>query len=84
MVPVARLVWEEANGPIPPGHAVVFKPGRATTERQAITPDALELLSRGELMKRNTRHNYPPELNALLSLKAALTRRINRRTKELA
>lgn len=83
-VPVARLVWEEANGPIPPGHAVVFKPGRATTERQAITPDSLELLSRGELMKRNTRHNYPPELNALLSLKAALTRRINRRTKELA
>lgn len=78
---VHRIVWESANGPVPPGHAVAFLPGRRTTDASRITLDALELVSRGELMRRNTRHNYSPELNELLSLKAALTRKINNRTK---
>src|SRR5690606_22166938 len=29
-VPVARLVWEAAHGPIPPKHVVRFLPGMAT------------------------------------------------------
>lgn len=81
-VAVARLVWEAANGPIPPGHAVVFRPGRASTSEAAITLDALELVTRAELMRRNSRHTrYPPELNQLIQLKGALNRKINRRAK---
>jgi hypothetical protein len=80
-VAVARLVWEAANGPVPAGHAVAFKPGKATTDRARITLDVLELVSRAELMRRNTRHRFPPELNQLLALKAALTRKINNRSK---
>lgn len=81
-VGVHRLVWEETNGPIPKGHAVVFRPGKASTDVDAITIDAVELISRAELMRRNTRHNLPPELNALISTKARLTRLINERDKD--
>lgn len=81
-VGVHRLVWEAANGPIPKGHAVVFRPGKASTDVDAITIDAVELMSRAELMRRNTRHNLPPELNALISTKARLTRLINEREKD--
>lgn len=81
-VAVHRLVWEEVNGPMPKGYVVVFKPGMASTDVDAITIDAVELISRAELMRRNTRHNLPPELNALISTKARLTRLINERDKD--
>lgn len=76
---VHRLVWEAANGPIPKGHAVVFKPGMASTDPDEITIDRLEMITRAELMRRNTRHNLPPELNALISTKARLSRLITER-----
>lgn len=80
---VHSIVWEEANGPIPAGHVVIFRPGTATVIASEITPDKLELVSRAELMRRNSRHmRYPPELNSLLYLKGALTRKINERTKQ--
>ena len=80
--PVARIVWEQAHGPIPEGHSVVFKPGRATTDPERITPEVLELISRRDLMLRNSRHTrYPPELNQLIQLKGALNRKINNRTR---
>ena len=79
-VGVRRLVWSEANGPIPDGHAVVFRPGRATTDLAKITLDAIELLSRSDLMKRNSYHtNYPKELAQLIQLRGAVQRQINRR-----
>lgn len=81
-VAVHRLVWEAANGPIPPAHAIAFLPGRKTARREQITVDALELVTRAEMCHRNSRHtNYPPELNRLLALKGALTRKINHRSK---
>lgn len=81
-VPVTRLVWESAHGPIPPGHLVRFRDGMATTRRESITLDRLELVTRAENMRRNSRHTrYPPELNAVLQLKGALTRKINNRSK---
>lgn len=62
-VGVHRLVWSAVNGPIPAGHAVVFKHGSATTDIEKITIDAVELVSRPELMRRNSyRTNYPPEI----------------------
>ena len=77
---VHRFVWEAANGPTPAGHVVVFKPGKQTTDLAAITLDAIELISRTELMRRNTRHNYGPEINELIGLRARITRQINKRT----
>ncbi len=79
--PVARLVWEAANGPIPSGHAVVFKHGQQTVVREEITLDRLELLSRAELMKRNTLHRYPKDIALAIQLRGALMRQINKRTK---
>lgn len=82
-VAVHRLVWIEANGPVPAGHVVVFKPGRRTTELELITLDAVELVTRQELMRRNSYHtNYPPEVRALVQLKGAIQRQVNRIAKE--
>ncbi|HZX82156.1 MAG TPA: hypothetical protein VFF19_01235 [Reyranella sp.] len=80
---VHRLMWEATNGPIPTGHALVFKPGRKTTEEAAITADSVELVTRAELMRRNSYHtNYPPEVRALVQLKGAIRRQVNRIAKE--
>lgn len=81
--PVSRLVWEAAHGPVPPGHTVVFRPGRKTTDPALITLDALECISRDELMRRNSIHRYPPELVEIHRLRGALNRQINRLTKEI-
>lgn len=80
-VGVHRLVWEEAHGPIPEGYVVAFKDGRTTTVLEEITLDRLELVSRVEMMQRNTRHNLPPELNQLIQLRGALNRKIKNRSK---
>lgn len=80
--PVSRLVWEAEHGPIPAGHSVVFRPGRKTTDLALITPDALECLSRVELMQRNTIHQLPPEFADIARLRGVLHRTINRKTKE--
>jgi len=78
-VSVHRLVWIAARGPIPPDHAVAFLPGRRTTDLEKITLDALELVHRRELMRRNTVHNLPKPLASLVQLRGALVRRINAR-----
>lgn len=81
---VHRLVWEAAHGPVPAGHAVVFLPGRKTTDVERITPDALELITRKTLMQRNTVHTLPKPLALLAQLRGALNRQINRRAAEEA
>ena len=78
---VHELVWVEANGPVPPKHMVVFKPGLRTNVLEEITIDRVECISLAENMKRNTRHNLPPELNQVVQLRAVLTRHINKRMK---
>jgi hypothetical protein len=83
-VAVHRLVWEAARGPIPAGHAVVFRPGQKTAEADRITVEMLEMLTRAQLMQRNSYHtNYPPEVRQLVQLRGALTRQINSRTRAL-
>lgn len=74
-----RLVWEAANGPVPPGHVVVFKPGRRTAKLDEIELDGLDLVTRQELMRRNTLHRYPKEIARLIQLRGALNRQINKR-----
>lgn len=81
-VAVHRLVWEAANGPIPAGHAIAFLPGRRTADVALITPDALELVSRAELARRNHPRNRSPELAKLVQLKGAITRQVNRIARE--
>lgn len=81
--PVSRVVWEAANGPVPAGHKVVFKTGRASIDPAAITADAVELVSDEELMRRNSYHTtLPPELARVVQLRGVLSRMINRKTKE--
>jgi hypothetical protein len=73
---VHALNWEETNGPIPRGHVVVFKDGN----RQNLELANLELVTRGELMRRNSYHTrYPKEIARLIQLKGALQRQINKR-----
>jgi hypothetical protein len=79
--PVYRLVWEEANGPIPKGHLVRFKPGTATVDVDQITVDKLECVTRVQHMKDHTFHQYGPEIAKLVQLRGALSRQINKREK---
>jgi len=78
---VQELVWVRLNGPVPAKHIVVFKPGMRTNVLEEITIDRVECISLAENMKRNTRHNLPPELNQVVQLRAVLTRQINKRMK---
>jgi hypothetical protein len=66
-------VWTQAHGPLPPNHAVVFKDG----DKRNFALDNLEAISRVDLMKRNTVHNYPPEIAKACQLLGALRRKIN-------
>jgi hypothetical protein len=79
--PVARIVWERHNGPVPKGHMVVFKTGQFTNKLEEITIDRLECISRAENARRNhwARH---PNLAAVVPVKAAITRQVNRITRE--
>lgn len=83
-VPVHRLVWQEAHGAVPPGMAVVFKPGTRTAELEGIRLECLEMITRRELMLRNSVHRHGPEIAALSQLRGAIARQINRRAKQEA
>jgi hypothetical protein len=73
--PEHHLLWSEAHGAVPAGHAVRFKNG----DRMDIRLDNLELVTRGAIMARNSVHNLPPELAQTVQLIGALTRQIRRR-----
>lgn len=72
------LNWERDNGrELPAGHALAFRDGN----RQNVDPANLELVSRAELMRRNSYHRYPKEIARLVQLRGALNRQINKRAK---
>lgn len=75
---VHLLVWESAHGSVPPGHAVSFK----DRNKQNTALENLELVSRAELMRRNSYHQYGPEIAKLVQLRGAVTRQINKREKK--
>lgn len=77
-VAVHHLIWKEAGRDIPQGHALSFKDGNKTN----ITLENLELVSRADLMRRNTYHNYPKEIAQLIQLRGAVQRQINKRSKQ--
>ena len=72
-VEVHILVWTTAHGPVPAGHVVTFKDGN----KAHIALDNLELVARADLMLRNSVHQYPPELAAVMQMMGYLNRRIN-------
>lgn len=70
---VHHLVWIEHNGPIPEGHAVIFKDGN----RANCGIENLECVSRGELAARNRMWNrYPRELAMAIQLNGVLKRKL--------
>lgn len=73
---VHLVVWEEANGPIPESHAIVFRNG----DKADIRIDNLECITRRALMLRNSVHNLPEPLAKAVQLLGALNRQIRRRT----
>jgi hypothetical protein len=70
--PTHVLLWEKHRGPVPAGHAVVF----VNRDRMDIRLGNLELISRAELMRRNTIHNLPPQLKGAIHVLGQLNRRI--------
>lgn len=76
---VHLIRWEAINGPLPKGHALVFKDGDKTNT----DPANMELVTRAELMARNSYHNrYPKEVGRLIQLRGALNRKLNRKRKQ--
>lgn len=75
---VHSILWEEAHGEIPPGHLVVFRD--RNTEHLEL--ENLELITRGENMRRNTIHRYPEELKSTIRLLGKLKRTINEASRE--
>lgn len=72
--PLHRVLWEDANGPVPPGFALCFK----DRDKLNVELDNLEIIPRAELMRRNTIHNLPPQLKSTIQLLGALKRKIRR------
>lgn len=76
-----RHVWQQAHGPVPQGHVVVFKDGRRRLTADEITLDVLECITRAEHMARHTFHQYGPDIAAVVQLRGVLSRQINRRAR---
>lgn len=74
---IHHIVWQESGREIPPGYRLVFKDGNKTN----FALDNLELVSRADLMRRNSVHNLGPEVFAAKQLLGAITRQINKRNK---
>lgn len=72
---VHLLVWEAAHGPVPKGFAVCFING----DKRDIRLENLTLISRRDLMRRNTVHNLPAPLPQTIRLLGAVTRAIRRK-----
>jgi len=71
---VHLLEWEAINGPLPAGHAVVFRDGN----KRNIALDNLELVTRAELMRRNSVYRHGMEIAQLSMLRGKITKQINR------
>lgn len=73
-----RIVWEEANGPIPKGHVLIFKDG----DRHHIELDNLILVTNGELQYINRKRmlDAGPEYAETAKLTARLYRETKKKT----
>lgn len=70
-----RHVWEQANGPIPSKHLIVFRDGN----RSNVALDNLELISMRENAARNCMwNNLPRELAEAIQLQSVLKRKLRK------
>jgi hypothetical protein len=67
-----RHVWEQVHGPIPIGHAIVFKDG----DRTNCEIGNLECLSRRDLMLRNSSQRWGKEVFEVIQLRGAINRKL--------
>jgi hypothetical protein len=70
------ILWEDAYGPIPPGHRMRFLDGDSLNVE--LTNLEMETFAAG--MRRNSVHNLPPPLAETVRLLGTIKRTINRRT----
>jgi hypothetical protein len=66
-------IWEQANGPVPKKHVVVFKDGNAKN----FNLDNLQLLTMKENMLRNSIQNYPEEIKSTIRVLTKLNKTIS-------
>ncbi|MGD9671692.1 MAG: HNH endonuclease signature motif containing protein [Hyphomicrobiaceae bacterium] len=74
------LVWEAAHGPVPPAHVVMFRNGN----KADIHLGNLELITRADLMRRNSIHRYPPELKSTIRAVSQLAKKIRHAEEAIA
>lgn len=69
-----RVIWEEANGPIPPGYNVQFKNRNALDVRL----ENLYLISKADQMKNENSlvARYPKDLQEVIRLRGSIKRQI--------
>lgn len=80
--PVHVMVWEAANGKVPPGHIVIFRPGMKTLDSALITIDRIELVTLAENMRRNTIHRYPETIKDAMRLVGRVNRQVRKLDRE--
>jgi len=68
------LIWEEGNGPLPPGHIVVF----GDKNPDNLSPDNLLAITRAENMRRNSIDRYPPEYRSTALTLGWFRRKLNK------
>lgn len=75
-----RIIWEQANGPIPEGMIVIFK----DRDKSNFSMDNLMLVSRSQLAIMNHENMWgeSPEINESYALVAELKHQISRRVKK--
>jgi hypothetical protein len=68
-----KVVWEDANGPVPANHCIWFKDGNSMN----VVLENLELITRKENLRRNAIHHYPKDLKEVIYLKNKIKKKIN-------
>jgi len=72
------LVWEEANGPVPAKHKIVFKDNNQLNNELS----NLECLSYADVMRRNSIVRYPADLRFAMKTLKKLKKQIENGTKQ--
>jgi hypothetical protein len=72
-------VWEDNNGKVPKGKIIVFK----DKDSMNCELSNLEMITLADNMKRNSFYRYPEDIVKTIQLGARLTRKINKKTKQL-
>lgn len=70
---LSRYTWRQANGPIPPGHCIIFADG----DSMNCDIENLRCISRRENMERNTIQRYPQGVKSIIFLTKKLKRIIH-------